>query len=86
MVKNYVDVDGNKYVVGYLKDIKPLYKSIVRAWKKSKTDLYPLYESVKFSENRLTYGIWINADGQFYAVSADVILAMIIDGEIEEEA
>ena len=82
-MKRYViPDDGITLIAGTADELKPVYRSMEKAYVRSRTWLYPLYtSSPKFNPDR-SYAICINADNTFCVVSASVALNLIELAEV----
>ena len=77
MKKYSIPNEGMTLITGTAAEVKATYRSMEKAYVRSRTWLYPLYtDSPKFNPDR-SYGICINADNTFNVVSASVALNLI---------
>ncbi len=84
-MKKYINISEHAIIyMGYMADIKAMYKSIVRAYHKYNTNFIPLFSETRFSETKMTYGIVMDEDSFFYPISSDTFTAMLLTGELVE--
>lgn len=81
--------EASVFYIGTAPEIKTLYKSLVRAWKKWQTDLFPLFEDFpQFNPFRL-YGLKIVEESEFEPVGSfhivgEGVLARILLEMVQE--
>ncbi len=81
------DEDGSyTYIIGETRDIKALYKSIQRAYRKGLTDICPFFWDSKFNLLKATYALSINEQGDMIVMSADTMLSILLDNDVREVA
>lgn len=75
-IKRFALQDNSDLYVGETKEIKAMYKSIVRS---KNTDIRPLYADAPiFSENKQFYGLLIDHDNWMTVVNSDTVLAILL--------
>lgn len=76
-------MDDSIYYVGSAADIKAMYKSIVRKWRKNRTDICPLYDGTpKFDGRKQVYALRISKDSLMTVVNSDTMLSLILAGDV----
>ncbi len=77
-MKKY-NLDDGMLIIGTAAEVKAVYRSMEKAYVRSRTWLYPLFvDSPKFNPDR-SYGICVNADNTFNVVSASVALNLVAE-------
>ena len=72
--------DGTHLYVGEPEEIKPLYRSMERAFNSDKSDFCPMYCDIpRFNPMKL-YGLVVDENNFFYVISEHVALHLILDG------
>lgn len=76
-MKRFDFFDYTNMFVGEAEEIKPLYRSMEKAFEADKSSFRPMYcNSPKFDPKKI-YGLFVDENGLFYIVSEHVALSII---------
>lgn len=74
------DLANSTLYIAETDEIKAMYKSIVRAGKKNRTNISPQYLTpARFNPDRQKYGLIIGEDNFMSVVNSDTALGIVID-------